>query len=180
MHAFLKKHHARIQEIGIGLFIYECFNFVYDWLFYPFALVYWGVVHGGIVLVLGSLIQCSLFFWLYDRMKIDWLGAHALRQLEMKEKKNRLEHLAVWVGKEKKTWWEKLLNPIVFIALTLPIDPLIVAIHYRKRHFGGISARDWWVLLASVLVANAWWLIKIEILIEFGKIIVEQFKIYIP
>jgi hypothetical protein len=178
MRRFIHKHRERLQEIGIGFFLYETFNFFYDWLFYPFALVYWGVVHGGIVLFAGSLIQCALMFWLYDRMRVDWLGANALRQLETKEHKNRLEHLAVWLGKEKKSLWERLLSPIVFIALTLPIDPLIVAIHYRKKHFTGITARDWFILLSAVLVANAWWLLKIEILVQFFKQILHQFTLW--
>ncbi len=175
MRHFLKKHHARIKEIGFGLFLYESFNFVYDWLFYPFALVTWGLVNGGAILVAGSLIQCGFLFWLYDRMRVDWLGAHALRELEAKEKKTRLEHALVWIGRKKETWWEKALSPLVFIALTLPIDPLIVAVHFRKRHFGGLTLHDWFILLAAVVVANAWWLFKIGILVQFFKIIGEQF-----
>lgn len=174
MRAWLGKHHKRIKEIGVGLFLYEVFNFVYDWLFYPFALVYWGVGRGGLVLVGGSLVQCAFMFWLYEKMRVDWLGAHALRELQDKENKNRFEHVAVWLGKEKRTWWEKLLSPIVFIGLTLPIDPLIVAIHYRKKHFGGLTGRDWFILLSAVFAANAWWLIKIEVLIVFAKEIAHQ------
>ncbi len=131
------------------------------------------------MLIGGSLVQCATMFWLYDRMKIDWLGAHALRELEEKENKNRFEHMAVWIGKEKHTLWEKLLSPFVFIALTLPIDPLIVAIHYRKKHFGGITARDWFILISAVVVANAWWLLKIEILIVFVKEIVHQASMWL-
>lgn len=177
MKTFIKKHHKRIQEIGLGLFLYEVFNFIYDWLFYPFALVYWGIGVGSTVLVAGSLLQCGLFFWLYDKMRIDWLGAHALRELQDKENKTKLEHMMVWIGKEKHTLWEKLLSPIVFIALTLPIDPLIVAVHYRKKHFGGLRLDDWLILLGAVVAANAWWLIKIEILVQFLGIIWHQFVI---
>lgn len=176
MKGFIARHKKLIQEIGIGLFIYETINFLYDWLFYPFALVYWGVFTGGIILFSGSIIQCALMFWLYDRMKVDWLGANALRQLDDKENKSRLERLAVWLGKEKKTLWERLLSPIVFIGLTLPIDPLIVAIHYRKKHFGGVGVRDWLILLSAVVVANAWWLIKIEIVIQLFQVAFNFFR----
>jgi hypothetical protein len=40
MISFIRKHHRKIQEIGTGIFLYEAFNFVYDFLFYPFALTY--------------------------------------------------------------------------------------------------------------------------------------------
>lgn len=170
MARFDTRYRKHIQEIGIGLFAYEAFNFFYDWIFYPFALVYWGIEKGSIVLVVGSLIQCALLFWLYDHMRIDWVGAHALRELESKENKSRFEHMAVWLGKAKKTWWERLLSPIVFISLTLPIDPLIVALHYRKRHFSGVTARDWGILISAVVAANLWWLVKIGLIIEFLRL----------
>jgi len=170
MRKFLSTHRQHVQEIGIGLFLYESLNFVYDWLFYPFALVYWGFGTGALVLVSASVVQCALMFWLYDHMRVDWLGAHALRELESKENKSRFEHMAVWIGKEKKSIWERLISPIVFITLTLPIDPLIVALHYRKRHFTGIHAKDWGILISAVVAANAWWLFKIGLLIEFLRL----------
>jgi hypothetical protein len=67
--------------------------------------------------------------------------------------------------KKKVKWWEKLANPIVFIALTLPIDPVIVAIHYRRQHFGGISARDWSIFFLATAAASAWWLLKVDLII---------------
>ncbi len=164
-----RRHHSKLHEIGIGLALYESFNFLYDWLFYPFALAYWGLALGGTIVVLGSLLVCVVLFWYYDCLKIDWLGAHALRELDAEVNKNRFEKIATWIGKDKKTHWERLLSPVVFVFLTLPVDPLIVAIHYRKQHFGGVTRRDWGILLAAVLAANAWWLIKIEIVIEAVK-----------
>ncbi|MEO5646123.1 MAG: hypothetical protein ABIQ91_01465 [Candidatus Paceibacterota bacterium] len=175
IHRVLKKHHKRIQEIGGGLFSYELFNFLYDWFLYPFSIARWGLEIGGTVMLMGSLIQCALFFWLYDRMRVDWLGAHALRELQEKEHKNRFEHMAVWIHREKKTLWEKLISPIVFIVLTLPIDPLIVALHYRKKHFGGVSARDWGILIAAVFVANVWWLVKIGAVITVIHLILLKY-----
>lgn len=163
---FQRHHHRKIRDIGIGLASYETLNFVYDWIFYPFALAYWGLLLGGIIVVLGSLVMCAVIFWLYDCMRIDWLGAHALRELDAKENKSRFEKLATWIGKPKETWWEKFASPLLFIFLTLPIDPLIVAIHYRKQHFGGITARDWGILVASVISANAWWLLKVGLIVS--------------
>ena len=163
------KYRKHIQEIGTGLFIYEVFNFVYDWLFYPFALAYWGLLKGGVIVVAGSLVQCAFVFWLYVYMRIDWVGAHALRELETKEEKTWFERMAVWLGKDKKSLFEKLCSPIVFVALTLPIDPLIVALHYRRKHFEGISLRDWGLLISAVAAANLWWLLKVGTIVEGFK-----------
>jgi hypothetical protein len=166
-----KRHHKKIREIGTGLFLYESFNFVYDFLFYPFAIAYWGLALGGAIVVIGSLVQNSIMFWLYDYMSVDWLGAHALRQLDDKENKSSVEKLITWIGKKKVTFWEKLFSPVVFVGLTLPIDPLIVAIHYRKEHFKGVAWRDWGILFGAVFAANAWWLVKIGIIVESFKLI---------
>jgi hypothetical protein len=163
------RYEKHIKEIGTGLFLYEVFNFIYDWLFYPYALIYWGFEKGSLILVCGSLIQCALMFWLYDHLQVDWVGANALRELEKVEKKTRLEHALTWIGKKKNKKWEKILSPLVFIALTLPIDPLIVALHYRKKHFSGVTAHDWFILISAVVVANIWWLVKIGSIIVFAK-----------
>lgn len=152
--------------MGTYLFLYEfIFNPLYDGVFYPFMIVTFGIVKGGAIAVLGSLISCAFLFWLYDRMSVDWLGANALRQMEKKQGNGRLVRLLIWIGKEKNGW-ERILSPIVFIQLTLPLDPLIVAVHYRRKHFEGITWRDWGVLVAAVAAANTWWLLKIGLLIE--------------
>ena len=161
-------HQRKTIEIGTGLFLYQTFNLIYDFVFYPFALAYWGIVNGGIIVVLGSLVSCAILFWLYDRMRIDWLGANVLRQLEMTENKSRLTKLAVWAGK-KKHGWEKVTSPFVFIFLTLPIDPLIVAVHFQKQHFNGLRRKDWAILLSSVATGNLWWLLKIGSVVELVK-----------
>ncbi|MES2225724.1 MAG: hypothetical protein V4480_02845 [Patescibacteria group bacterium] len=176
---WFQAHKRKIQEIGAGLFIWESWNFLYDWLFYPFAIAYWGVVAGGILVTVISVIVNGFVFWLYEYMRVDWLGAHALRELEDKENKSNIEKLATWLGKQKTTLREKILSPIVFIGLTLPIDPLIVAIHYRKNHFRGLGTRDWLLLIGATLAANAWWLLKIGLIVEAAKFLWLHFLLLI-
>ena len=160
-------HVRKIQEIGVGITAYESLNALYDFLFYPLALSYWGLTVGGIVVTTGALLINGFVFWLYEYMRIDWLGAHALRELEKEENRSSIARLMTWVGKKKQKWWEKILNPIVFIALLLPIDPVIVAIHYQREHFKGkLVWEDWGILLLATLVANLWWILKVELVIQ--------------
>jgi len=166
MIAFLRRNHRKIQEIGTGLFLYEAFNYTYDLVFYPFALAYWGLMTGGVIVVGFSVIINMLVFWFYEYMRVDWLGAHALRELEHEENKSNIAKLVTWLGKKKVRWWEKLASPVVFTALLLPIDPVIVAIHFQQQHFKGLTWRDWGMLLLATLIANAWWLLKIGIIVE--------------
>jgi len=167
MIGWVRRHHRKIGEIASGIVLWESFNFVFDFGFYPFSLFYWGLVEGGIIAVAVCTIINAFVFWLYEYMTVDWLGAHALRELEDEENKSALGKLATWFGKKKTTFWEKIVSPIVFIGLLLPVDPVIVAIHYRKQHFKGLGWRDWGVFFAANFVANAWWLIKVGIVVEF-------------
>ncbi len=161
MISFLRRHHRKIQEIGTGLVLWEGFNFLFDFTFYPFALAYWGLVKGGIIAVILCLIINAFVFWLYEHMRVDWLGAHALRELEAEENKSHFEKIITWLGKKKKHRWEKLADPIIFSILLIPVDPVIVAIHYQRLHFEGLEMRDWSILIVATLVANLWWLIQI-------------------
>jgi hypothetical protein len=101
MLSWVQHHHKKIQEIGTGLVIYESINFVYDFMFYPFAISYWGFALGGSIAVFFTFVINTTVFVLYEYMAIDWLGAHALRQLEEKENKSALERLVTWIGKKK-------------------------------------------------------------------------------
>lgn len=138
-------------------------------MFYASALAYWGLEKGGAIAVAGSVIQCSVMFWLYDRMKIDWLLAHAARQLEDKENLTRFEKLAVWMGKDRKTLRDRLIGVSLFFGLTTFVDPLIVAIHFQRKHFNGLKLGDWGLLFASVATANLWWLIILGSLVTAAK-----------
>ncbi len=169
------RHKERIKTIGIGLVAYESFNLIYDYPFYLFAISYWGIVTGGIIAVAGSLITNIALFWAYDRFKIDWLGAYALRELEAKENKNRFERLAVWIGKANKTWWEVILTSVAFVLLLVRVDPLIVAVHFQQQHFNGLKAKDWGILLTAVIVGNGWWLIQTGLFVEVMRFLWRQF-----
>jgi hypothetical protein len=163
---FLKHHHRKIQEIATGLAIFEACNFVSDFIWYPFAMTYWGVFWGGAIAFVTVSIYNTIVFVLYEYMAVDWLGAHALREIDKEENRSALVRFMTWLGRAKTTWWEKALSPIVFIILTLPIDPVIVAIHHRREHFRGISARDWWIFLAANTAANLWWILKVGLVLE--------------
>lgn len=168
------RHKERIKMMGTGMFLYACYNYVFDYPVYIFLTSYWGIIVGGLIAFAISLVQNVGMFWAYDRMKIDWLGAYALRELETKENKNKFERLAVWVGKSDKTWWERVLTFVAFVLLLVRIDPLIVAVHFRQQHFNGLKMKEWVMLVAAVVIGNAWWLAQIGILVEVFKFLWAQ------
>jgi hypothetical protein len=175
---WVRRHHKKIRDIGVGLFVWETYNFFNDFIFYPFALLYWGLLKGGIIAYLATVIVNAFVFWLYEYMKVDWLAAHALRELEDKENKSHFEKLATWVGKKKVGIWEKMMSWVVFIGLLLPIDPVIVAIHYRRNHFSGLGWRDWGIFFLADAIAQAWWLIKVGVVVEGALYLWRHFPIH--
>lgn len=163
------KNKRQIAEIGIGLSIYEFFNFLYDMIAYPLALAYFGLAKGAALMWTGSLVSCAFLFWLYERQKIDWLGAKMVQDLDQGNKKNRVTRLLTWIGREKKTRKEKVLNVLAFVLLNSWIDPLIVAVHFRTEHFNGIKSKDWGILFGAVFAANFWWTLKSGLLVTAAK-----------
>lgn len=158
---WLVRHKERIKTMGIGLTVYLSLTFAFDWGFYLYAFSQLGVVNGGMFAVGLSFIINALVFWAYDHMKIDWLGAYLLRELQVKANKNRFERLAVWIGKVNKTWWELILTMVAFVLVLARVDPVIVAVHFQQAHFKGLGIRDWAILLIATAVGNTWWLIQI-------------------
>lgn len=169
------RHKRRIQTIGTGLFLYETFNLVYNYGFYLFALSYWGIVEGGILAAGLSFIVNAGVFWAYDHMKVDWLGAYALRELDSRENKNLFERLATWIGKADKTSREKVLAGMTFILMLIRVDPVVVAIHFQHEHFKGLKVYDWFILLTATTVGNVWWLIQTGLFVEAVRYVVIHF-----
>ncbi len=156
----LIRNKARIALIGKEAFLYLLYNLFYDFVFYPLVIGFMGYVVGGLIAVGGSFLQCGIMFWLYDRNGSDWLGAHALRELDDEESQSRLKKVATWIGREKRTWWEHVVALAMMVPLTSVFDPLVVAVHFQSQHFKGLTRKDWGLLLAALVSANGLWLMK--------------------
>jgi hypothetical protein len=142
------------------LVVYECFNYTYDYLFYGYMVFTYGIA-GGAIAATGSLVQNLSMFWLYDRMGVDWMSAQELRDLEERGDLKWYERLFVWFGKRKSKLWEHTLEPIVYVLALSRLDPLLVAVHFKKSHFTGLRVGDWLNVTTAVLIANFWWLLQI-------------------
>ena len=155
-------HKRRIIQVGVGLALYELWVHLYDFVFFPFAIYHWGPLWGGTIAVVGAFANNILVYWLYDVMKVDWLQARAVRDMADSENNSRLTKLAKLLTSEKKGIWRKLASAGIFLGLTAWIDPVIVAVHFRKEHFKGISRWDWFLLLAASASGCVVWLLGSE------------------
>lgn len=164
---WLVSHKRKIAEMGTGLFLYGIFNWVFNYPLYMAVVGYYGLVYGGLMMAFLSFIQCGILLVVFDKMKIDWVGATYLKDVErQQEKKSRIEKILVWVlKKESQSASGKMVKIGIFIILSAFVDPFIVAVHYRRKQFDGVSVRDWVILFVAVLIANLYWTLRTGILV---------------
>ena len=65
---------ARVAELAIGFLGNWVMVYSFDFFLYPFVIWKLGLLLGGIVMSILSLLVCLLTIWLYDWSKRDWLG----------------------------------------------------------------------------------------------------------
>lgn len=163
---WLASHKKRISEIGTGQILYWVFNWVFNNPVYLAAIAYFGIVKGGLIMSIASFLQCALLLVVFDRMKIDWVGVTYLQDISRKEEKKWVEKALVWaLRRDSQGAKGKLIKLSIFATLSAFVDPFLVAVHYRRSHFEGVTGRDWAILTASVFIANAYWTLRQGILV---------------
>lgn len=164
---WLVSHKRKIAEMGTGLFLYGIFNWVFNYPLYMAVVGYYGLVYGGLLMAFLSFIQCGILLVVFDKMKIDWVGATYLEDVErQKDKKSRIEKILVWaLKKESQSASGKIAKTGIFLVLSAFVDPFIVAVHYRRKQFTGVNLRDWGILFVAVLIANLYWTLRTGILV---------------
>lgn len=141
---------SRIFELAIGhtvntvLFVYG-----FDYVLYPFVIWKLGLVTGGGVMAILSLIACLLTLWFYNWSKRDWLGIEQLKQVR---------------DFEGATGWRRKLAEIVkrgdwvaLIVLSWYSDPFITVVWMRHGSINRMTARDYKILLGSWLITSTYW-----------------------
>ncbi len=185
---FTKKREA-IVVLGWRLALYGAFNLVYDRPLYALAIGFLGT-RGWMLMTLGSLLQNSYMFWRYDRNNLDWLFVNAVDDWEVREKESGEptwfqktgvgrsivgrciswlwqlpRYVFLWLAIRLLRFKKSRYGILAIPALVLKLDPLIVAVHYKKIGRGA-KPRDWGVLLFTVVLANLYWGVQIEFLVK--------------
>jgi hypothetical protein len=123
---------------------------------YVFVIYHYGMLQGGALMTALSCIQCALTLVIYQRMRIDWVGAGLLAELRTKENPSRLER----VLRPLSHWSPK----AVFVALCMLQDPFIATAYLREGRFGALTRRDWQHFLVAVLISNLYWILVASVL----------------
>jgi hypothetical protein len=140
----------RIAQIGAGHSLYATFNWFFDNVLYVYVVYNWGMLRGGAVMTALSFAQCAATLIVYQRMRIDWVGAGLIGALRLKPRPSRAESIILWAHDRNRG--------LIFVALCLFTDPFLTTAYFKEGQFGEITARDWRVFIASVLVSNVYWI----------------------
>ncbi len=149
---WLVRHRRRLAECGVGHTMYAMFNWQFDNVVYVYAIYRLGLLAGGALMTLLSMLQCAALLVIYERMRIDWVGAGSIARFS---------------GAASTSWWQPVIQwamrrgqLMMFLALCIFQDPFITTAYFRGGRFDGLRVQDWRVFFASVLVSNGYWTLR--------------------
>lgn len=142
----------RIAEVGLGHALYATFNWFFDNILYVYAVYRLGWLRGGALMTVLSMLQCGGSLLLYERMRIDWVGAGSIVRLSSIPSPSWWQRILIWADRKGAAF--------IFVALCVLQDPFITTAYFRGGRFDGLRKRDWQVFFASVLVSNGYWTVR--------------------
>ncbi len=140
----------RIGILALGLTVNEVMVYGYDFVIYPYLIVTYGLFLGWTYAVIGSIVLCLGTLWFYDVTKQDWLGIETIKLVRDGEAKGRIRKFFQDLANKGDT--------LTFFFLSLRYDPFITTVYMRRGSGNHVmSARDWKIFWAGIVVSNAWW-----------------------
>ena len=150
--SWFSRHRRRLAEIGTGHAFYATISWIFDNVLYVYVIYRLGLLVGGVIMTLLSLVVCAATLLLYERMRIDWVGAGSLARLSCIP---------------KPSWWQRIISwatrrgaAVIFLVLCIFQDPFITTAYFRHGRFDGLHARDWQIFFGSVLISNLYWTLR--------------------
>jgi hypothetical protein len=149
---WFRRHRQRLAQIGTGHLLYATFNWFFDNVLYVFVIYRLGLIVGGAIMTMSSLVQCAATLFVYERMRIDWVGVGSLARLS---------------SVPNPSWWQRIVrwamrhgNAAIFLALCIFQDPFITTAYFRQGRFDVLNGRDWRIFFGSVFVSNFYWTLR--------------------
>jgi hypothetical protein len=142
----------RATELTLGISAKSLISYTFDYFLYPFAIYQLGLMTGGCLMMLLSLLACIILVKIYDWSKRDWLGIETVKGMKEYHGASRLGRITAWMLRRSE--------PVVFLFLSVKQDPFITMIYLRhgSHQYNGMSGRDWRIFLGSVAVSNLYWI----------------------
>ena len=144
-------YRGRATELAVGLTINKLMEWPFNYILYPYVIYTYGILRGGIIMMLISLLSCMLTIRFYDWSQRDWLGIEAIKDLKHYQGKVKSGRIIGWFLKRSE--------PVAFVFLTVWYDPFVCMAYLRKGKFNGMTRRDWRIFFMSLLIGNGYWII---------------------
>lgn len=147
----------RIGQFGIGIFIKKGSDFLFDYVLYPWALVYFGILAGGAFMTIASAAFNIFAIRIYDYYKTDVLFIESLKFDDDRVNFSPFFRMILVRGKLA-----------MFIWLSWIEDPIVVTLYYRKGSnlFNGMAVSDWRNFASSTILSNLLWIFSISSILE--------------
>ncbi len=166
MSALPDSYTGRLGTFGIGLVLKKSTDYLFDFVAYPAALLYFGFGWGGLLMTVLSVGFNLCAIRAYDWAHRDFLLIETLKEMRSSQ--------------PSTAWWRfvaamlKRGNISAFFILSWVEDPIVVTLYLREgcRLYNGLSKRDWMIFAASTITANLSWMLGIGSLLEFYRLIV--------
>ena len=124
----------------------------FDYVLYPFVIWRFGLLKGGAVMALLSLVACSSVLVFYNLTKKDWFGIELAKELREYKGRKIVFRIVSWVLKRGQL--------ASFFILSLKFDPFTTVAYMRPgaNEFPEMDSKSWKIFFASWLVGNLSWL----------------------
>jgi hypothetical protein len=80
---YVSRNLKRTLQVISGWGLYEGYNFLFDFVFWPILQGYFGVVGIGILIILALVNNFLILLW-YQKQKTDWFGVNVLEDIKSK------------------------------------------------------------------------------------------------
>lgn len=144
----------RLATLAVGIAGYHMVDEAWDFVLYPAVIVWLGTLWGGLTMTVASGLYCYALILLYRWSGIDFLGLEWLGEVRDSDGKG--------FGPFKRVvrWCLRKGDIPAFLALAIIRDAFIATSYFHRKSDGRqMSARDWKVFWASLVISNAVWII---------------------
>jgi len=146
------KLRGRALFLFIGIIAEEIIANAFDYALYPFVIWKFGLLKGGAIMALLSLIVCYAILLVYNKTKKDWFGIELVKELREYVGKRKMFRAMSWILKKGQF--------VSFIFLSLKFDPFTTTAYMRQgaNEFPIMDYKSWKIFFASWLVGNLSWI----------------------
>ena len=142
---------TRIAELTIGISAKNLISYSFDYLLYPLVIYKLGLLKGGIVMIVLSLLACVILLKFYDWFKRDWLGIETIKGMKDYQGDSKIGRFTAWILRQS--------DPVVFLFLSIKEDAFVTLVYMRhgSHQYNGMTRRDWGIFFGSVSISNLYW-----------------------